>query len=51
MPDKLPPSGNALEDDPSLINGISGEVPTCGWLLEQVEKKYAQLIKELKSST
>lgn len=30
---------------------MPGEIPTCGWLLEQVELKYAQLIKELKSNS
>lgn len=42
VPEKLPPP----EDDPSM----PGELPTCGWLLEQVAKKYAQLIKEQKQN-
>lgn len=49
IPDKIP--ATQIDDDSTPSPSMSGELPTCGWLLEQVEKKYAQLIKELKQSS
>ena len=43
IPDKLPPN-----NDDEVSSNTANELPKCGWLLEEVEKKYAQLVKELK---
>jgi hypothetical protein len=46
---KVPEKVFVIQEDEVMSQ--QAEAPTCGWLLEQVSKKYAQLIKEQKHNS